>query len=58
LPKRFPSKSDDENLDWDEIISLMAVTVRELDFNPKMKYCLFYDTFDEAFKSDKDDDES
>ena len=54
----FQCKSDDENLDWDEIISLMGVAGRELDFNPKKKYCLFYDTFDEAFKADEDDDES
>ena len=54
----FQGKSDDENLEWDKIISLMCVAGRELDFNPKKKYSLFYDTFDEAFKSEEDDDES
>ena len=54
----FQNKSDDENLDWDELIEELSVAGKELDYNPKMKYSLFYDTFDEAFKADEDDDES
>ena len=54
----FQGKSDDENLDWDELIEELSVAGRELDYNPKKKYCLFYDTFDEAFKADEDEDET
>jgi hypothetical protein len=54
----FQNKSDDEELDWDELIEELSVAGRELDYNPKMKYSLFYDTFDEAFKADEGDDES
>ena len=54
----FENKSDDEGLGWEEWIEELNVAGRELDFNPKKKYSLFYDTFDEAFKADEDDEES
>ena len=54
----FQNKSDDENLEWDEIISLMHVAGKELDFNPKKKYSLYYDSFNEGFTEDEDTGES
>jgi len=53
----FQGKSDDENLDWDEIIDLMYPAGKELDVNPKKKYSLFYCCFSQTFKIDEDKDE-
>ena len=53
----FQGKSDDENLDWDEIIELMVPAGKELDVNPKKEYSLFYCWRSQAFKLDEDKDE-
>ena len=53
----FQNKSDDENLDWDEIIDLMVPAGKELDANPKKEYSLFYCWRSQAFKLDEDKDE-
>ena len=53
----FENKSDDEELGWDDCLRELDVSGKELDFNPKKKYSLFYNTYDENFKVDEDDDE-
>tara|TARA_Y100000385_G_scaffold277265_1_gene324009 strand:+ start:245 stop:1342 length:1098 start_codon:yes stop_codon:yes gene_type:complete len=54
----FENKSDDEGLGWEKWIEELNLAGRELDFNPKKNYCLFYDSFDEAFRADEDEDET
>ena len=53
----FQGKSDDENLDWDNLIDLMYPAGKELDVNPKKKYSLFYCWRSQTFKLDEDKDE-
>jgi len=51
------NKSDDENLDWDNVIYLMYPAGKELAINPKKEYSLFYCWRSQTFKLDEDKDE-
>ena len=50
-------KNEDEGLNWEDFIRDMRVQGKELNFNPKNIYSLYYHCYEDNFQIEEDDDD-